>query len=1092
MNSNLTQSQVYNFNYEWKFKLADAFPLADALAAWKDEAGRYFYEKEYNEQSWETVGLPHTYNDKDLFVDRIKDAGSGQKRTFSFYRKWFRLPATHSGKKVLIEFEGIRQTCYLYINGKMAGYYEAGVAPFAFDLTPYMDYDGDNLVAIATDSTSTRDLDYLVAETPNHPEAVPGAFIDSLTGLESIPESARSVRYFWNCNDFNPSVGGLTKNIRLHVKPKLYITLPVYSNLQTKGVYIYGTDYDIQQQKAIIHSHAEIRNETGFGKSVMLESIIYDHKGNETGRFASDIALIPAAQLPAAPPLTITPEDAYQKVGERYLPLSEDKVAPTAVESVQVTVVKHAAPVSGLRFWSPDDPYLYTVHTRLILDGEVLDTIKTVTGFRKVSYDGDHGLMINDTQVWLTGYAQRSSNEWAAVGIPTDWLRDVDAKLIRESNANHIRFMHVAASPADIRSCDRYGVVCTQPAGDKEQENFGRQWDQRMEVMRDIIIYFKNNPSILFWEAGNNSINLEHMREMRLLKEKLDPDGGRFMGCRTLNTEEVVREAEYVGTMLNRHAGRFQSVKMPVTETEYLREEAPRRVWDDFSPPDYDYDNLWLGLGGRKQPGGDCYDLTSEELSLYTARGYAEFFNDRIGGASGKNFYAAAAALCWTDSAQHGRQAASENARMSGRVDPVRIKKQSFEAFRTIQSPVPAVKIIGHWNYPREDGHNYRYALKEFDGTYWRKTGEFGFRNPKDKTVYVLGSYSVAKVELYINGKAAGVCDKPVDTFVFPFEHIDITQSGAITAKAYDYQGKQVAVDTIETASAPSRLRLAAFTGDCGLLADGTDIAYVDVEVLDDQGRLCPLAYDRIDFSLEGEGIFLCGYNSGRFNGFGKEDSVIHQSHVYAECGNNRVFIRSTRSTGEIRLTARMQGLPAETIVIQSHSANTAVLAPEQQQCLAPVYTETPPAGGYAFAAIPQADAAKYVAEDKTYCKVLVNGQEPDTRGILSIYNHGSIYSPILYILERIKNNRPQLFDYTYDADKGILTLTSGGTTVTAEKGRTHLLVNGEENLLNGEPYIHKQAFIVEINAVVSYIKGVVAYYDDKVRVFRIELPAQA
>ncbi|MNC14059.1 hypothetical protein D3C75_618250 [compost metagenome] len=346
-------------------------------------------------------------------------------------------------------------------------------------------------------------------------------------------------------------------------------------------------------------------------------------------------------------------------------------------------------------------------------------------------------------------------------------------------------------------------------------------------------------------------------------------------------------------------------------------------------------------------------------------------------------------------------------------------------------------------------------------------------------------------MELFINGNPAGVCDKPVDTFVFPFEHIDITQSGSITAKAYDYEGKRVAEDVIETASAPSRLKLTLFTGDRGLLADGTDIAYVDVEVLDEQGRLCPLAFDRIDFSLEGEGVFLGGYNSGRFNGFGKEDSVIHQNHVYAECGNNRVFIRSTRSAGGIRLTAKMNGVPQAAVSLQSHAADTASLAQVQLQYLAPNYGDSAPSRTYPFEAIPAADAAKYVQEDKIYCKVLVDGQEPDTRGILSVYNHGSIYSPILFILERIKNMRPELFDYTYDTAKEALTLTSGGTTVTAEKGRTHLLVNGEENLLNGEPYIHRDAFIVEINAVISYIKGVVASYDDNVRVFRIELPAK-
>lgn len=58
--------------------------------------------------------------------------------------------------------------------------------------------------------------------------------------------------------------------------------------------------------------------------------------------------------------------------------------------------------------------------------------------------------------------------------------------------------------------------------------------------MRDVIIAFRNHPSIVFWEAGNNSIGKEHMREMRLLKQALDPSRGRFMGCRTINTEEVL------------------------------------------------------------------------------------------------------------------------------------------------------------------------------------------------------------------------------------------------------------------------------------------------------------------------------------------------------------------------------------------------------------------------------------------------------------------------------------------------------------------------------------------------------------------------
>jgi beta-galactosidase len=1083
-----SQGAVYNFNYQWHFKLADAFPLREAIDTNRDKSGRLFYELAYEEDNWEEVSLPHTFNDRDLFKARISDAGSGQKRTFAFYRKWFKLSKEDADKKVIIEFEGVRQTCYCYVNGKMAGFYESGVAPFAFDISVYIK-EGANIIAIATDNTASRDLDYFSAETPNAEGAEPGAFYSCLTREEDIPTENRGVRYFWNCNDFNPSIGGLSKNVRLHIKPKLYLTLPIYSNLRTKGTYVYGTEYNIGKKKAIINIEAEIQNETGLSVDVLVESKVYNAQGNMIGGIISEAQKVkPKNGLPEPAELTITPKDAYIKTDDGYLPLSEDEVAPTSTQTPGVTIIKAKNELGNLRFWSIEEPYLYTVVTSLICDGQVVDSIKTVTGFRKVSYDGNEGLKINDTQVWLTGYAQRASNEWAAIGVPTDWLRDYDAALIKESNANHLRFMHVAACPADIRSCDRYGIVCTQPAGDKEAEVFNRQWDQRVELMRDIIIYFRNNPSIIFWEAGNNSINKEHMREMRLLKEAIDPNGGRFMGCRTINTEDVVKEAEYVGTMLNRHAARFQSELMPITETEYLREESPRRVWDDFSPPDFDYDNSWLGQGGRKQVGADSYDLTSEEFALRAAAGYSEFFNNRIGG-PGKNLYSGAAALCWTDSAQHGRQSFSENARMSGRVDAVRIKKQSFDVFRVMQSPSPAIKIIGHWNYPKDDGENYRSPIKKFNGNTWEKTNEYEYRDPKNKTIYVVGSYEIGAVELFVNGVRKGKCDKPENAFIFYFDNIDVTQSGQISAKGYDYNGNIVCEDMIKTVGQANRIQLSVHTGEKGLFADGADVAFVDVEIVDKDGNICPLCYDRIDFSIEGNGIFLGGYNSGRFDGHGHDDSVIHKMHVYAECGTNRVFIRSTKEAGSIILKARMDNLPVSEIVLQSNKINTAALSEEFSQYIAPRYENANFLNVYKFETIKKADEVKYIPEDKTYCKILLDGQEPDTKGVLSIYDHEAVYGPIIYILERIKDRMSDVFDYEYDENTATLTIKSNNNTIIAKKGQTHLCVNGEECLMSGEPYVKEDGtFIAEINAIAAYIPNSTSWYDDKVNVFRINL----
>ncbi len=1092
----------YSFHYCWHFKLADCFPVRKAMDSFRDQNGRYFYEPEYQENDWQEVSLPHTFNDADLFRDRIEDAGSGQKRTVSFYRKWFTLKPEEKGKKVLIEFEGIRQTCYLYINGHMAGYLESGVAPFGFDLTNWINYENPNLIAVVTDNTSTRNLDVCTAETPNAPDVEPGSYLFPITEAADVPADRVGVNYFWNCNDFNPSIGGLSKNVWLHVVNRLYLTLPLYSNLRTKGLYVYGSRYYIPEKSAQIHAVAEVRNETGTDKSVRLDIRIRDAEGTAAAAFSSETVCVPSVTLPA-PELSIIPKDAYRKEGTHYVPVDdEDAVKETETDSLMVSVVKACAGAADLRFWAIDDPYLYSVEADLVCDEEVVDSQTIITGFRKVTYDCSKGLMINDMPVWLTGYAQRSANEWAAVGAAVDWLKDYDAKLIRESNANHIRWMHVAACPADIRACDRRGIVCTQPAGDKERENFGRQWDQRVELMRDVIVYFRNNPSIVFWEVGNNAVNKKHMREMRLLKGVLDPNGGRMIGCRTINTKEVVEEAEYTGTMLNRHAGSFQAKLMPITETEYLREEAPRRVWDDFTPPDYDYDNLWLGKAGKKQPGGDYHDLTSEDLVLRAASGYSEFFNDRIGGASGKDLYSATAALCWTDSAQHGRQAFSENARMSGRVDAVRVKKQVFDVFRVMQSDEPQLKIVGHWNYPQEDGISYRYAEKEFDGHYWVKNGKYAYRNPKDKTVYVIGSYSIKKMELFINGVLAGSCDKPNSTFVFAFPHIDITQSGRIEAVGYGYDGKEAVRDLIETVGEPAQLKLTLHTGRNGLMADGADVAYADVEVLDEEGRLCPLCYDRIDFDLDGPAQFLGGYNSGKFAGYGRDNSVIHKNHVYAECGNNRVFIRSAMSAGKICLKAVMKPsevsdgtmhaakelraeVSLESVPVKLSALKESAAVLEQLPRLE--YAAQKPEGKPAFLPIPEADKQKYVPELHEYCKILINGDEPDTHSIRSVYEDYGVWGPVLYILERLVQRDPDRLSYTYDPDVKRLVVKSGGHEILAETGRTHLLVDGEENLMNGEPRIQEGTFYMEISALIPWIKGLTAAYDDGIRAYRIK-----
>ena len=765
------------------------------------------------------------------------------------------------------------------------------------------------------------------------------------------------------------------------------------------------------------------------------------------------------------------------------------------------------AKVSGLTFWSPATPHLYDVVLTLKdASGNVLDTQTVRTGFRHVAYDAAKGgLLLNGKPSFFPGYAQRSTDEWPAIGVAPDWLQDFDASLIRESGASFVRWMHVTPKPAPVRSFDKYGVVCVCPAGDKETDAKGRAWAQRMEAMRAAIVYFRNSPSVFFWEAGNNAVTPEHMKEMRLLKQALDPDGYRFMGCRTISSPAQVAEAEYVGTMIHRHdVNAFASMReqnrcLPMMETEFCREESSRRTIDRFTPPDFDFVCKWL-RGGAKQAGYDCYDLTQEDFIRSNADsqdGYSYFYGNRASGHCGK-FYTCWAMLCWTDSNQHCRQSGSENCRSSGRVDAVRIPKADFYALQVFQSATPRAKILGHWNYPPLGPETYNYHDRAFNGKYMAYTDKVLKRDPLQKTVYVVGSVQCASIELVVNGTSAGVNKTPKDLFVYEFPGIDVTKPGAVEAIARDEKGNVIARDRIETVGPAAKLALAVTTGPEGLRADGADVAFVDVSLVDAQGRVLPYATGRVEFTLTGPGTFLGGYNSGTFD----ETSVIHKPFCNLECGRCRVFIRAGRTAGKLTLSAKSQvsNLKSEISLASVPVTVEGGLMAAAQQSGAPNSPAT-----LKFAALgltsndPAAirDLAAGPAGAATYL-VYVNGKKVafGKRVALPYKPDAStgVVGAFVPVLDAIKAAGGKC-DYSYQA-KGklpaylkdfkapLLTLTTDGKKIEAACGETALWVDEgkDKNLTNAEMSANRSVLYGEYAPFLGYIPNVTVVTDDKNR----------
>ena len=651
-------------------------------------------------------------------------------------------------------------------------------------------------------------------------------------------EKSSGVKFQWSDRNFNANYGGLPKNVWLHITDKLYQTLPLYSTLHTTGVYVYAADIRVKARSATIHAESEVKNETGKPQNVEYRVSITAPDGTQVAAFSSE-----AVELAAGQTATLSAE----------------------------------APVEGLHFWSWGYGYLYDVKTTLVVDGREVDTVNTRTGFRKTRFS-EGKIWLNDRVLQMKGYAQRTSNEWPAVGLSVPaWMSDYSNGLMVEGNANVVRWMHVTPWKQDIESCDRVGLAMSMQAGDAEKDITGPQWEQRKALMTDAIIYNRNNPSILFYECGNKGISREHFLEMREIRDKYDFYGGRAIGSREMLD---IRESEYGGEMLYIN----KSAHTPFWAQEYCRDEALRKYWDDWSYPFHkegEGNNMvWSAASNSYIPAGSgAYNHNQDNFVVEHVARWYDYFRERPG--SGTRVSSGGVKIIFSDSNTHFRGV--ENYRRSGVTDALRIPKDSYWAHQVmwdgwVDIEKPRIYIVGHWNY------------------------EAGTVKP----VYVVSNTET--VDLFLNGKKL---ENGVQSNQFLFTYSDVKfAEGKLEAVGYN-GGKAVAGYTLETAGKPAAIKLTKIMDPAGWRADGADLALVQIEVVDAQGRRCPLANDIIHYELNGPAEWRGGLAQG-------PDNYILSKDFPVECGVNRAIIRSTTTAGTVTLKASAEGLKGAEVTMQT------------------------------------------------------------------------------------------------------------------------------------------------------------------------------
>ena len=773
-----------NFNPDWKFAKADD---TNAVAA------------AFDDHAWQSVALPHTFNDTDTFDDFSPPAHRGEQNQWSgrtWYRKTFSLSENLRGKKIFLEIQAARQVAEVYLNGHLLGVSKNGFVPFGFDLTPGLRFDAPNVLAVMCDNRFERDG---VHQKSPMPEDVAQIEADQLP---------------WNNPHWHPAHGGLYRNAILHVTDPLHISLPLYSFLQTAGPYVYAAE--IKTNAATVHIEVPVENGRRTDEKIEVVATVLDREGKTV--------------------LTLHQTGEVAAGGKTQLNLS--------------------GVLSSPQLWEPDYPYLYQVAIALRVGGETVDTDVEPLGIRTVRWDAQTVFWINGHHLKLRGWGQKPTDEWPGLGAAQpDWLHYYTLALMRDAGANWVRWGHCAGGSAMIAAGDQLGIMAEQPGVDGESDTTGAAWKIRAAAWRDMIVYFRNHPSIMIWEGGNQKVTREHAQELRGFMEQYDPHGGRAYAHR--RADKIT--AEFMDACIGTEGGR-EIPGLAVVEGEYDREESPRRVWDKFSPPNFGY---------PEAVGKSDYVLTSEQFAVNEISQFVRKLGapNHCGGAN----------WIFSDSTSGGRDAA-EVARASGEVDGVRLPKEAFYVCRAMFRNDPQVHIIGHWNYP--------------PGT--------------KKTVYVASN--AGEVELFVNGKSLGL-GKNSNRYLFTFENV-AWQPGEIKAVART-NGKEVAVDVKHTAGEAVALKLTPILGPTGLQADGADVALIDVEAMDANGERCPTFQQRVDFTVSGPGVWRGGYNSGKTNS-------INHPFLDLECGINRVALRATDQSGDISVTVSGANLKPATISIRS------------------------------------------------------------------------------------------------------------------------------------------------------------------------------
>jgi beta-galactosidase len=547
------------------------------------------------------------------------------------------------------------------------------------------------------------------------------------------------------------------------------------------------------------------------------------------------------------------------------------------------------AVIAHPHLWSPDSPHLYQVDSQVLVDGKIVDTQSTTFGIRSLEFSAERGFLLNGVPTLLKGGCVHHDNGiLGAASYARSEARKVE--LLKASGFNAIRCAHNPPAPAFLDACDRLGMFVIDEAFDcwrdgKNHGDYHVAFDDWWQRDLDAMLYRdRNHPSIIIWSIGNE------------VKER-DGSGGGYEISRRL--------AEHV---------RAVDPTRPVTAA--ICDSWHGKAWETMDPS-----FATLDVGGYnyqwKQYRPD-HERLPERLMMGTESFPLEAFENWQ---AVEEIPAVLGDFVWTSQDYLGESGIGRvhfdgegfpflggypwHHANCGDLDLCGFKRPQSYYRDMLWQADPRLYIAVHPNYP--DGKTPSVTSWGWPDVRpsWNWPGQ-------ESQVFKVEVYSnCEEVELFLNDHSFGC--KPCSraerfkaSFELPYEPGTLRAAGYISRKL-------VAEQVLATTGGPAQIRLAPDR--VTIKADGFDLCYITVEVLDEAGRLDPTSDNNIFFTIKGAAKILAVGNS---NPVSEELFVGNQRKVYR--GRALVVVKSTNEAGDIRLTAQADGLDRAEVIIKTEN----------------------------------------------------------------------------------------------------------------------------------------------------------------------------